>query len=135
MRNVGSATPVLQLDEARYHRVETDDVPPGWASVPVELDDDGNIIPCTMVAGSVGVKLRSSGTDLHEKPGEVGLDTVSIESGWWMYERKSDEQMKEEKEAAAKAEKERYRNFFIIRQPCYSQLQHVSAYLIARPRY
>jgi Domain of unknown function (DUF4419) len=98
----------LQLDEARYHRIDTDEVPPGWASVPVELNDNGTIIPCTMVAGSVGTRVRSSGMELHERPGETGLDTISIESGWWMFERKSNEQMKAEKEAEAAREEQRY---------------------------
>lgn len=110
MNSMGDPTPILQLDEARYHRIETDAVPPGWASVPVELDDDGNIIPCTMVAGSVGTRVRSSGKELHNRSGETGLDTISIESGWWMFERKSDEQLKEEKEAEAKKQEERWAN-------------------------
>jgi hypothetical protein len=82
-------TPVLQLDEARYHRIETDEVPPGWGSVPVELHHGGTIISCTIVAGSVGTRVRSSDTELHERPGETGLDTISIELGWWMFENKS----------------------------------------------
>jgi hypothetical protein len=109
MDSMGEPTPVLQLDLARYHRIETDEVPPGWASVPVELKyDNGNIIPCTMVAGSVGIRMRSSGKELHERLGESGLDTISIESGWWMFERKSDEQMTAEKAARAEREKQRY---------------------------
>jgi Domain of unknown function (DUF4419) len=98
----------LQLDDARYHCIETTDVPPGWASVPVKLDDDGNITWTVMVAGSVGMKVTSSGKDLHERPGETGLDTLSVESGWWMYEKLSDEEMKEAKEAKKKAWKEKY---------------------------
>lgn len=61
-----------------------------------------------MVAGSVGMRARSSGKDLHERPGETGLDTLSVESGWWMYEKKSDEEMEEAKEARRRAHKEKY---------------------------
>lgn len=52
-----------------------------------------------MVAGSVGMKVTSSGKDLHERPGVTGLDTLSVESGWWMYEKMSDEEMQEAKKA------------------------------------
>ncbi|KAE8444443.1 hypothetical protein EG329_000534 [Mollisiaceae sp. DMI_Dod_QoI] len=109
MRSMGKPTPILELDGARYHRIETSAVPPGWASVPIELDDDGHKIPCTMVAGSVGVRVKSSGQGLHERVGETGLDTISIESGWWMYERKTDEEMIAAEEARAKEYKEKYR--------------------------
>lgn len=87
MDTTGRPTPVLKLDAARYHRIETTDVPAGWASLPVELDNDGNIIPCMMIAGLVGKQYTSSGTEVHNRPGETGLDTVSVISGWWMYER------------------------------------------------
>jgi len=107
MSSMGQPTPVLQLDEARYHRIETSDVPPGWASVPVELNDNGYKIPCTMVAGLVGTRASSSGKDLHERPGETGLDTLSAVSGWGMYERKTDEEIKADKEAWEKEEAER----------------------------
>lgn len=108
MYDMGEATPVLQIDEALYHRIETDEVPPGWASVPVRLNDNGAIIPCTMVAGSVGTRVRSSGKPLHKKHGKTGLDTISVESGWWMFERKSDEEMQAEKDAQEEAENQRY---------------------------
>jgi hypothetical protein len=36
------------------------------------------------------------------------LDTLSVESGWWMYEKLSDEDMKEAREAKKKAWKEKY---------------------------
>lgn len=74
---MGLPTPVLILDGCRYHRstfstqffpdpfkllwklgtnkivmiVETDDIPAGWVSVPVELDDNGDITNAAMVAG------------------------------------------------------------------------------------
>ncbi|PVH74854.1 hypothetical protein DL98DRAFT_385132, partial [Cadophora sp. DSE1049] len=84
MGSMRRPTPVLQLDDARYHRIETDAVPPGWASVPVKLNDDGIETDCVMMAGLVGTKYSSSGQELHRKT-ETGLDTLSIETGWWMY--------------------------------------------------
>jgi len=67
-----------------YPIVETSDVPAGWNSVPVELDDKGEITNAAMVAGSVGMRISSSGTKLES--GETGVDTVQPASGWWMYE-------------------------------------------------
>jgi len=78
--------PTMQLDGIRYHSVETTDVIRGYASVPVKLDDNGTISWANMVAGLVGMKARSSGEDLYLRPGQKGLDTLSVESGWWMYE-------------------------------------------------
>lgn len=100
-----SPTPVLQLDDARYHRIETEDVPPAWADVPVRLDDDGTIIPCMMVAGLVGMSVRSSSG---EKGEEGAMDTLGVESGWWMYETFSEEEAAVLKEERKKAYKERY---------------------------
>jgi hypothetical protein len=39
-----------------------------------------------MVAGSIGMQISSSGTELHSGNGERGVDTVQPMSGWWMYE-------------------------------------------------
>lgn len=66
--------------------VETEDVPAGWASVPVILDDNGHITNAIMVAGSIGMQVSSSGKELHSGNGEVGIDTIQPLSGWWMYE-------------------------------------------------
>ncbi|KAH7348321.1 hypothetical protein BKA65DRAFT_525548 [Rhexocercosporidium sp. MPI-PUGE-AT-0058] len=97
MYTMMASTPILQLDDARYHRVDTEAVPPGWASVPVQLDDDGLITKCVMIAGLMGTKYSSS-----DELNEAGFDTISIESGWWMYETYTEEELK-----AAKAERDR----------------------------
>jgi Domain of unknown function (DUF4419) len=87
-------TPPLQLDDMPYHRIKTADTPPGRASLPLKLNREGNIYLANAVAGVVGMRAWSSRKDLHERPGEKGLDTLSVEAGWWLYEKKSDEQMK-----------------------------------------
>lgn len=50
---------MLQLDGVSYAPLDWDDVPPGWASVPVELDLDENggatVRKCRLLAGSVGM--------------------------------------------------------------------------------
>lgn len=44
------------MDNTYYTHVEWQDVPPGWASVPLEIDfDDGQVHKCRMLAGSVGI--------------------------------------------------------------------------------
>ncbi|KAF4626846.1 hypothetical protein G7Y89_g11311 [Cudoniella acicularis] len=109
--------PVLQLDDVRYHKIESDEVPPGWASVPVKLDDNDNITRCVLVAGLVGMKVTSSGKDLHEKDGVTGLDTISPISGWWMYETKSAEELAEELKAEKKAEAKRWEKIYGRKYP------------------
>lgn len=108
MSSMGEPTPVLSLNGARYHRIETDDVPAGWTSVPVELDDDGNITNAAMVAGSVGMRISSSGLELHSGNGETGIDTVQPASGWWMYETMSEEEILEEKRKQYEKLREQY---------------------------
>ena len=90
----------LRLDGVAYHRIESDEVPPGYSSVPVTVDDNGDLFDAMMVAGSVGISYASSGDELAD--GIVGLDTISAETGWWMFERKSQAVLDEEK-----AEKDR----------------------------
>jgi hypothetical protein len=57
MDSMGEETPVLQLDDARYHRVETDQIPSGTATVPVRLNDFGKITETIMFAGSLGIEV------------------------------------------------------------------------------
>ena len=76
----------LELDGVTYHRVESNEVPPGYSSVPVKVDDNGDVFDSTMVAGSVGINCTSSGDEMDG--GLVELDTVRAETGWWMFESK-----------------------------------------------
>ena len=62
----------------QYHRVDTQDILAGSAS------GNGQMYDTVMVAGSVGIKATSS---------RDTLDTVQPESGWWMYERKTNEKV------------------------------------------
>lgn len=83
----GANYPNLVLDGATYHRIDSDQVPPGYSSVPVLIDDDGNQVPAMMVAGSVGISCSSSGRQLEK--GSTGLDTLQAVTDWWMFEKKS----------------------------------------------
>ena len=85
----------LRLDGVAYHRLDTDKVPPGYSSVPVTVIDNGVSFDAMMVAGSVGINCTSAGGELVD--GKVGYDTTSAETGWWMFERKSQAVLDEEK--------------------------------------
>ena len=77
----------LRLDEVIYHQVESDDVPPGFSTVPVKVDNNGILFDSLMVAGSVGMQCSSSGEEL--AGGKRGFDTLAAQTGWWMFETKS----------------------------------------------
>lgn len=105
-------SPGCNIDGTLYHRVDTNDIPKGYVSLPVTVDDNGVEHKTRMVAGSVGIQLRSSGLPVDESqahmyglsfawgsngdttyagggPGvgyPVNLDTIQPVSGWWMYE-------------------------------------------------
>ncbi|KAL8811837.1 MAG: hypothetical protein Q9223_004371 [Gallowayella weberi] len=71
----------LKLDGVTYPTLPSDEVPPGYTSVPVKVDDNGHVFMAKMVAGSVGTKYSSS-----SKGGNSMNDTIQPESGWWMFE-------------------------------------------------
>jgi len=105
-----------ELDGVLYHRVDTKNIPCGFASVPVKVNDNGTIYSTKMLAGSVGIQGSSSGQMLdegssheggftmgydddgeeiwrdfvHTKPNEAtgapGLDSLQPVTGWFMYE-------------------------------------------------
>ncbi|KAF2833918.1 hypothetical protein CC86DRAFT_16634 [Ophiobolus disseminans] len=77
---------VLHLNSAIYHTVETSDIPSGFASVPVLVNDNGTIHRTKMVAGSLAISAVKSGDK--DKNGEEKLDTLKNLTGWVMYEVK-----------------------------------------------
>lgn len=79
----------LCLDGQTYGRFDLEDLPRGYASIPVEFDDNGYEFEAIMVAGSVGIKCSSSGKMSVE--GKFGLDTLQAVSGWCIYEKKKKE--------------------------------------------
>ncbi|VUC34865.1 unnamed protein product [Clonostachys rosea] len=80
----------------RFQTIETADIPRGYTSVPVLVNDNGEIHKTKMLAGSVGHRVTSSG-DLLDQPysswdswdrpePKAGLDSIQPVVGWWMYE-------------------------------------------------
>ncbi|KFH45374.1 hypothetical protein ACRE_037990 [Hapsidospora chrysogenum ATCC 11550] len=98
------------IDETSFSAVDTTDIPVGYVSVPVKVDDNGTEYKTKMVAGSIGVKVSSSGETLDQSSSAgirmihidgksssdknsgatTGLDTLQPVSGWWMYEPQED---------------------------------------------
>ncbi|KAF9563403.1 hypothetical protein EC968_004857 [Mortierella alpina] len=64
----------LSLEGATFHVVDTSDIPPAYADVPVLLDDNGVEVNTTMVAGLMGI--RVSGKN----------DIVQPQAAWWIAE-------------------------------------------------
>ncbi|RDW79917.1 hypothetical protein BP6252_04555 [Coleophoma cylindrospora] len=88
---MGEGTEVFSLDGVDYHRIDTDDIPQSYVSVPVKVNDNGNEFDTHMIAGSVAIDLTSSGDTVEAcngKAGVVGLDTLQPVSGWWIFEIK-----------------------------------------------
>ncbi|KAF2223223.1 hypothetical protein BDZ85DRAFT_263192 [Elsinoe ampelina] len=100
----------LELDEMVYHAVDSSDIPPGHASVPMTVDDNGRIYKTRMVAGSFAQLVTRSGgltrameiQELHrnghspvvrpeDDPQELLLDSLQPISGWLMYERTAED--------------------------------------------
>ncbi|TDL14641.1 hypothetical protein BD410DRAFT_823196 [Rickenella mellea] len=62
-----------------YPLVDTSDLPHGYCEVPVLVDDNGEKLNCTMLAGHVGVALSSSG-------GKGGQwDTLQASPEWFIF--------------------------------------------------
>ena len=83
--------PALVLDGVVYGHVDTKLVPQGYTTVPVVVDDNGHEFPAMMIAGSVGIGCSGSEKGEGEGHEEVVLDTVQPETGWWMFEKKTEE--------------------------------------------
>ncbi len=77
----------LVLDGTPYHHVVTAQVPVGFTSVDVKLNDNGASFDCAMVAGMVGMQVSSSDDLALSATGTD--DVVRPVPGWCLYIKKS----------------------------------------------
>ncbi|KAJ1562593.1 hypothetical protein HK405_010282 [Cladochytrium tenue] len=82
-----------RIDGTTFLPVDTNNIPSGFASVPVKVNDNGTLYSTRMVAGSVGIAASSSmGLDSILGKGKkylkMRLDSIRPVTGWWMYETK-----------------------------------------------
>ncbi|CAF9903874.1 MAG: hypothetical protein GOMPHAMPRED_000591 [Gomphillus americanus] len=102
-----------EFDSSIYPQIDTNDIPNGFTSVPVTVDDNGEIYLTRMVAGSIGLQGTRSCDPFEESVDHrdrelfhskeatayrhyvptqgLGLDTIKPVLGWWMYELKETE--------------------------------------------
>ncbi|KAF7358868.1 hypothetical protein MSAN_01226900 [Mycena sanguinolenta] len=78
----------LVYDGTPYHRLDTKNIAPGYATVGLTLDDNGVLFDCAMVAGVIGTQVSSSGDKTLSKDGKD--DTVRPVAGWWMFAKKKE---------------------------------------------
>ena len=94
----------FKIDEAEYHCVNLEDLPSGYSSVPVLVDDNGHEFKSRMVAGSVGIKATAYGMhngvaavpqgsfkdsvmeSANSHSQRLVLDMIQPVTGWWIYE-------------------------------------------------
>lgn len=127
-----AGNPGCDLDSTLYHRLNMKNIPSGFTSVPVQVDDNGRLYNTIMVAGSVGIQVTSSGQLLDQglnghssagilttndrgrrvpypyhpntPDGGPGLDSLQPVSGWWMYKKiESEEQGLQNKQPGQEA--------------------------------
>lgn len=86
-------SPHCEFDGVLYHHIDSNDVPPGFVSVPVTIDDNGMVYKTTVIAGSVAYRVESAGAEVR---GRVAgqRDALRPEVGWWMFETENMERRK-----------------------------------------
>ncbi|KAJ6458583.1 hypothetical protein C8R47DRAFT_1245163 [Mycena vitilis] len=73
----------LVFDDTPFHRLESKDVPPGYAEVDVKLEAHGEEFDCVMIAGSVGTHVTSSNDRALSSNGRD--DVLRPVAGWWIF--------------------------------------------------
>jgi len=81
---------VLMLDGVRYPRLDSDEVPAGYAQVNVTLEMEDIDYPTALIAGSVGTEIFSSGDKSLSSDGK--RDSARPTLGWWWVFKKEAEE-------------------------------------------
>jgi hypothetical protein len=101
--------PIFRIEHDMYHKVDFKNIPMGYATVPLTINDNGQEYLATMVAGSFGIEAFSqqkviyspdghaamedksraettlSGDDVSSEGRGAGLDSIKPLTGWMMY--------------------------------------------------
>ncbi|KAJ5899883.1 hypothetical protein N7495_004627 [Penicillium taxi] len=82
----------MGLGDTLSRRIDISDVPSGFASVPLLVNDNGTEYNTMMVAGLIGIQAASNGANHSGSfPAEyTDIDSIQPVSGWWMYEKKGE---------------------------------------------
>jgi len=78
------------LDGVRYPRLDSDEVPAGYAQVNVTLEMEDIAYPTALIAGSVGTEIFSSGDKSLSSDGK--RDSARPTLGWWWVFKKEAEE-------------------------------------------
>jgi hypothetical protein len=79
---------VLVLDGVSYPSIDSNDIPMAVSEVPVKLNDNGEELETTMLAGLVGTAVGDSGVTDGRSTGKQ--DQLNPVVGWWMFTLKKD---------------------------------------------
>lgn len=137
------------FNDILYPTIDIDSVPAGYASVPISVNDDGDMYEATMVAGSVGTSATSSTADTARTTNALGSqdssnqstegqeresivrDTIQPVSGWWVCRNEAAEETeaRETEKTRLRAEIERVgMEDFNSWLALYSKLEELEAY-------
>lgn len=76
------------LGSVTYPYIDIPDIPSGVSTVPVRLDDNGEVFECTMVAGSAAIRATVATEEqraaISEPAKAEALTAIQPMSGWWM---------------------------------------------------
>ncbi|KIK52327.1 hypothetical protein GYMLUDRAFT_64278 [Collybiopsis luxurians FD-317 M1] len=73
----------LIIDDAYYHRLNTNNIPAAYADVDVKLGDNGDLFDTIMVAGLVGMHVCDTGDTTLSETGQK--DLLKPMPGWWIF--------------------------------------------------
>lgn len=106
------------LDGVLYPRVNIPDIPSGTASVPVRLDDNGEIFECTMIAGSAAIQAAAPTAEQEAAVSSKSAGNTMIQpmSGWWMCINEDESVVKANKEKVEALTSECYQYYSKIRE-------------------
>jgi len=87
----------LMLDGIIYHRIESSDIPAGFAEVDVKLDDNGKNFDTILTAGQLCTQICDSEDQTLSPDGR--RDTGRPLAAWWLFDKKDEQTLQKEYQA------------------------------------